>query len=140
MSTNHVVARFRDGRILKGATLNVDTSRPTFHVRTDKGPIEVILAELKALFFVKSPTGDSKHQEATEPTAGDPRLHGAFKIVVRFEDGEQIVGMANRYPPLGKYFFMLPIDPKSNNVRILVNRAATRSITEATQTAPSKPS
>jgi len=139
MTNNHVVARFRDGRTIKGSTLNVDTSRPTFHVRTAKGPVEVILSELKALFFVKDASGNPAHNEATEPTPGDPRLHGAFKLVVRFEDGEQIVGMANRFPPLGKYFFMLPIDPKSNNIRILVNRSATRSITEATQSTETKP-
>jgi len=137
MLANHVVARFRDGRVIKGTSLNVDPARPTFHVRTEHGPVEVKLNDLKALFFVKTAAGDPAHNEATEPTAGDPRLHGAFKLVVRFDDGEQIVGMANRYPPIGKFSFMLPIDPKSNNVRILVNRAATRSIADASQTIPS---
>jgi len=32
------------------------------------------------------------------------------------------VAFANRYPPLGAYFFLVPVDPKSNNLRILVNR------------------
>jgi hypothetical protein len=131
MISNLVVARFRNGTTLKGTSLNVDPTKPTFHVRTpDQGAVEVRLADLKALFFVKDPTGNAAHNEGTEPTAGDPRLVGARKIAITFDDRETIVGMANRFPPLGNYFFMLPIDPKSNNIRILVNRAATVSITE----------
>lgn len=134
MVANLVVARFRDGRTLKGISLNVDPAKPTFHVRTtDRGAIEVRFIDLKALFFVKDPTGNAAHHEATEPTAGDPRLVGAKRLVIRFEDGETVVGMANRFPPRGNLFFMIPIDPKSNNLRILVNRAATTSITEAPQ-------
>lgn len=133
MSMNLVVARFRDGRTLKGTSLNVDPTRPTFHVKTEQGPIEVGLHELKALFFVKDKTGNAAHHEAVDPTAGDPRLVGAKRIAVRFDDGETITGMANRFPPLGKYFFMIPIDPKSNNIRILVNRAATVAINEMPQ-------
>ncbi len=43
--------------------------------------------------------------------------------------------MSNRFSPLGNNFFMLPIDPKSNNQRIRVNRGATVAITEAPATA-----
>lgn len=131
MAANLVVARFRDGRTMKGVSLNVDPTKPTFHVRTDQGAVEVRLVDLKALFFVKDPAGNPAHHEATDATVGDPRLFGAKRIAARFEDGETIVGMSNRFPPLGKYFFMLPIDPKSNNIRILVNRGATVAITEA---------
>ena len=134
MISNLVVARFRDGRTLKGTSLNVDPTKPTFHVRTpDQGAIEVRFVDLKALFFVKDRAGNSAHHEAIAPTAGDPRLVGGRKIAVKFDDRETIVGMANRFPPLGNYFFIIPIDPKSNNIRILVNRAATTSITEAAQ-------
>ena len=45
---------------------------------------------------------------------------------VRFKDGERLVALANRYPPLGKLFFLVPVDPASNNIRILVNRDAAR--------------
>jgi hypothetical protein len=78
---NQVVARFRDGRTLKGTSLNVDPARPTFHVRTAAGPVEVVLAELKALFFVKDHAGDPKHQEAAAPTRGDARLVGGHRLV-----------------------------------------------------------
>ena len=29
-----------------------------------------------------------------------------------------------RYPPVREFFFVLPVDARSNNLRILVNRAA----------------
>ena len=134
MTTNMIVARFRDGRTLKGTTLNVDPSKPKFHLRIDETRVdEIKLNDLKALFFVKDLTGNPAHNEAAEPTAGDLRLVGAKKIAVRFSDGETIIGMSNRFPPLGAYFFMIPIDPKSNNIRILVNRSATTSIVDASQ-------
>ena len=135
---NQVVARFRDGRTLKGTSLNVDPAKPTCHVRTASGAVEVKLADLKALFFVKDHQGNAKHNEAANPTPGDQRLVGGHKLKVRFHDGETIIGVANRFPPLGRFFFMLPIDPKSNNVRILVNRDATSSITQADNAASSK--
>ena len=131
---NQVVARFRDGRILKGTSLNVDPTKPTFHLRTKEGPVEIALVELKALFFVKDQTGNAQHNEAAAATPGDARLVGGHKLAVRFQDGDIVVGLANRFPPLGKFFFMIPIDPKSNNIRILVNRDATSSITQASET------
>ena len=130
MSMNLVVARFKNGRTLKGTSLNVDPDKATFHVRTESGGVEVKLNDLKALFFVKDPAGNKAHREAMAPTAGDPRLVGAKKVAVRFSDGERVVGMTNRFPPLKKFFFMIPIDPKSNNIRILVNRDATLKIEE----------
>jgi hypothetical protein len=122
---------------VKGTTLNVDPAKPAVHVTTDdQGTVQVKLTELKALFFVKDKRGDPAHNEAVEPTPGDPRLLGGRRIAVRFEDGETVVGMSNRFPPLGQFFYVTPIDPKSNNVRILVNRTATTSIVDASQLSP----
>lgn len=127
---NNVVARFIDGRVVKGTSLNVDATKPTFHVRTAGGPIEVKLTDLKALFFVKSLDGDKGYHETKTATAGDARLVGGKPVTVIFKDREKIVGLTNRFPPIKPYFFMVPIDPKSNNIRILVNRSAAISIKE----------
>jgi Family of unknown function (DUF6982) len=134
---NNVVARFVDGRVLKGTSLNVDPNKPAFHVRTLDGPVEVKLADLKALFFVKSLDGNAAHDEAMAPTDGDPRLVGGKPVAVIFKDREKIVGVTNRFPPNKPFFFMLPIDPRSNNIRILVNKGAAISIREATDLAAS---
>ena len=75
---NHVVARFADGRIVKGTSLDVDPKRPMFHVRTPDGEmIDVAMADLKALFFVRSLSGDSAKTDATEIAPTDPRMRGA---------------------------------------------------------------
>jgi len=87
---NNVVARFVDGRVLKGTSLNVDPAKPAFHVRTPDGPVEVKLADLKALFFVKSLGGNAAHHEAMAPTEGDPRLVGGKPVAVIFKDREKI--------------------------------------------------
>jgi hypothetical protein len=122
---NHVVARFNDGRLLKGSTLDVDPGRPKFHIRGDDGTMQpVLLSDLKALFFVKSFDGDSAHVDAQEIAPVDPRLRGSRLVELTFADGEKIVGLCQRYPPNRPYFFVVPVDTDSNNVRILINSAA----------------
>jgi uncharacterized protein DUF6982 len=126
---NKVVARFADGRLIKGVSMNVDITKPTCHVRTAEGRMEEVrLADLKALFFVKSLDGDSAHNEAMAAEAADPRSRGSIQVELRFRDGERLVAFANRFPPLGAFFFLVPVDAKSNNIRILVNRAQVVSI------------
>jgi len=133
---NNVVARFADGRIVKGVSMNVDITKPACHVSTSDGKMEEVrLADLKALFFVKSLDGDSAHNEAMAAEATDPRARGSILVELRFTDSERLVAFANRFPPLGAYFFLVPVDPKSNNIRILVNRAQVVSIDRLTQAA-----
>lgn len=121
---NKVVARYADGRIVKGTTLNVDVAKPVLHVRAPDGiTAEVRLAELKALFFVKTLEGDSLHDEGMEAAPADPRGRGARLVEMRFRDGERLVAFANRYPLTANFFFVVPVDSGSNNIRILVNRA-----------------
>ncbi len=123
MAANAIVARFADGRTVKGVSLDVAPERPTCHVRTADGAmIEIAMRDLKALFFVKSLDGDPKHVEGGDIPDGDPRLRGARLVEVIFHDKERVVGLAMRYPPNKPFFFLVPADEKSNNMRILVNR------------------
>jgi hypothetical protein len=125
MQGHLIVARFINGRVEKGTSTDVDPKRLTCHLTTASGEkLEVSLASVKALFFVKTATGHPEFQESKDQIAGDPRLVGTKRVRVVFADKEEIVGLTNRYPPITPYFFMLPIDPQSNNIRILVNRAA----------------
>jgi hypothetical protein len=122
---NQVVARFKDGRVLKGVSHSVDPSRPSFHVQPPgENPTEVRFGDLKALFFVRSLDGNPAHDENLEPDPSDPRGRGASVVRLEFEDGEIIVGLTIRYPPDRPYFYLVPVDPKSNNRRMLVNRDA----------------
>jgi hypothetical protein len=131
--SNAIVARFLDGKIVKGTSFDVDPARPVCHVRTpEKGMIEVPLAELKALYFVKSLPGNAAYNDLHTLDRADPRQRGATPVEIRFKDGERLVGFTGRYPPNRSHFFVLPADQKSNNIRILVNRDAIDSIKAAT--------
>jgi hypothetical protein len=127
--SNKIVARYRDGRTIKGASLDIDPGKPSCHVRTPEGKtVEVQLKDLKALFFVRSLEGDSVHVEEQTPDPQDLRTRGSKLVTLTFEDGEVMVGLTIRYPPNRPFFFILPVDPKSNNIRTLVNRDAVASM------------
>lgn len=133
---NKVVARFADGRLIKGVSMNVDVTKPVCHVRTAENKMEEVrLADLKALFFVKSLDGDASHNEAMAAETTDSRGRGSILVELKFSDGERLVAFANRFPPLGAFFFLLPVDTRSNNIRILVNRAQVVSIDRFTNAA-----
>jgi hypothetical protein len=123
---NEVVARYLDGRVVKGVSLDVDPARPVCHIRTGQGSLEVKLKELKALFFVKDLVGDASRDELLKLEPGDGRARGSFPIELEFADGEKLVGLTVRYPPIRPFFFVLPADTRSNNVRVLVNKAAVK--------------
>jgi Family of unknown function (DUF6982) len=131
MSRN-IVARYQDGRILKGISMDVDANKPLFHLKPREGPIvEIQLSELKALFFVRSFDGDAARNDSAAPDPADPRSRGSSTVRVRFADGEEIVGLTIRYPPNRPFFFVVPVDAQSNNIRILINRDAVESIEQA---------
>jgi hypothetical protein len=124
--SNRVVARYKDGRVIKGTSLDVDPSRTNCHIVPPGGgrSARVELADLKALFFVRTLDGDPAFKEDLKPDPEDPRTRGSFIVALRFSDGEEMVGITIRYPPNRPYFFVVPVDADSNNIRILVNRAA----------------
>ncbi len=124
---NEVVAHYLNGRVVKGISLDVDPGKPLCHIRTQgEGTIEVKLSELKALFFVKDLAGNAKRKDILELEPSDGRARGAVPIELEFVDGERLVGLTVRYPPIKPFFFILPADASSNNVRILVNRGAVK--------------
>lgn len=114
---------------MKGASLDAHSQKPTFHLRQAEGGMEEIeLGDLKAVFFVRSLEGDAERDDSTELDPEDRRARGMKVVRVTFEDDEQIVGLTNHYPATRPRFFILPVDEKSNNLRILVNRDAIREI------------
>jgi hypothetical protein len=129
-----VVARYQDGRLLKGISMDIDPAKPTFHVRPQQGgpAVEVKLSDLKALFFVRSLEGNPQYSDVPDLDPADPRARGSILVRMRFLDGETIVGLTFSFPPNRPYFFVNPVDTRSNNVRILVNRAALKSIDQVT--------
>jgi hypothetical protein len=130
--SNQVVARYRDGRIVKGTSLDLDPAKPVFHVRPQgEKAVEIVLNDLKALFFVRSLDGDAARDEDYTPDPQDPRSRGSTLVRLAFADGEMMVGHTIRFPPVRQYFYITPVDTKSNNVRILINRDAVVSMEAA---------
>jgi len=123
---NRVVARFRDGRVLKGTTANFFPAKDTFHVRTQDGDlVEIRLEDLKAVFFVKDLAGDPGYDEKKHFDLA--RVYGQ-KISCEFQDGECLLGYTQGYNPGRKGFFLIPADPKSNNERVFVVQSFTRRV------------
>ena len=120
-----VVARFVNGRILKGTTRDFSPQRPSFHLHPEgdarAGAVQVPLVELKAAFFVRSLEGDRDHVE--EMDFLDKGTQGR-RVRVTFKDSETLVGTTVGYTPDRAGFFLLPADPESNNLRVFVVSAS----------------
>ena len=118
---NKVVVAFLDGRRLKGYVYDFSALKDSFNVLPADKPLQehgvkVLMQDLKAVFFVKDFMGDQRHVE--KPII-DKQGHGRA-IEVSFRDGEKIVGKTEGYNPQKPGFFLIPGDPESNNIRILV--------------------
>jgi len=102
MIQNKIVIRYSDGSLQKGITNDFFPNKEIFHVIPagavpDGKPLEIRIAELKAIFFVKEFGGipgydDKREFEPDKPIVGR-------KIRVLFKDGELIVGTTNGYQP-----------------------------------------
>jgi hypothetical protein len=122
-----VVARFRDGRMIKGTTRDFLPNRPQFHIYLDGDEkaraLEVTMDSLKAVFFVKDYAGESGRKDAYDFA----RVQGyGRKVRVTFHDGEEISGFTTGYNPKAQGFFLIPADQRSNNARVYVLNQAIR--------------
>lgn len=127
---NRVVARFLDGRVLKGTTKDFLPNRPKFHLHPlDNGPPEVIdCRNLKAVFFVRDFAGDAGRKDIKGFGHLPVEANQGKKISVVFKDGEVIYGYTLAYSRERDGFFVVPADPGSNNVRIYVLKNAAQKI------------
>ncbi|MGH9713171.1 MAG: DUF6982 domain-containing protein [Candidatus Acidiferrales bacterium] len=119
--THKAIVGYLDGRRLKGHIYDFAASKTVFHMYPAEDPLHakammVQVAELKAVFFLKEFEGKKEHQEARE---GASPKHGK-KVEVTFMDGEIIVGGTEDYNRMKLGFFLTPVDPESNNIRIFV--------------------
>jgi hypothetical protein len=123
-SWQKVVARFRDGRLVRGYTADFHPSKPQLHLSAEPYSNERLflpLAQLKALFFVRDFTGDQMRVDRHEFGAAPQ----GRKVAVTFHDGETLIGSTLGYRE-GEGFFMHPADQRSNNLRVFVVPGATQ--------------
>ncbi len=128
---NKVVARFADGRMVKGTTADFFPAKDLFHVSVATAPagskpMEIHTKDLKALFFVKDFAGDRKHVERNAFDPSHPPAGRRIRVV--FKDGEVLVGTTTGYQPGRPGFFVVPADASSNIERCYVVAGATKEV------------
>jgi hypothetical protein len=128
-----VVVHFKDGRLLKGFTRDFNPTKTVFHLTSeqdkDRGSeYEVDLFDLKAVFFVKTLEGNKDYSEKRKFEEIDSSGLKGLKIKAEFADGEVIRGISLGFSKSVKGFFIIPVDPESNNERIFINAESCRDI------------
>ena len=124
-----VVARFADGRVLKGTTHDFAPNRPKFYLCLEGDlsakPLEVQINTLKAVFFVRSWKGDPRR---VDDNSFDGATGQGRRILVTFIDGEIIAGYTNGRSAANPGFFLIPVDPTANNTRVFVVNKAVKKV------------
>ena len=120
-----MIARFKDGSLIKGKIHDFFIDNSKFRFETTKGERRKIsVEELKAIFWVKDFQGNKNHRDKFN---FDLDI-GGRRIRVRFFDGELIIGHTIGYSPNKPGFFMVPLDTESNNKGVFVIKSATEII------------
>jgi hypothetical protein len=83
------------------------------------------VSKLKAVFFVKSFTPNPEYHERKAFREGDK--HSGRKVEVTFADGDVMQGSVLAYNSQQVGFFLFPVDPLCNNLRVFVINAAVKS-------------
>lgn len=125
-----VVARFRDGSLVKGFSHDFSPYNDVFHVtkpKDEREALEISRSQLKAVFFVKSFQGDQEFKGKDFTKEKLSHIPG-LKLKVTFADGETIYGTTTGYSPQRKGFFLMPANKASNNERLFVIREATSKV------------
>ena len=140
VSGDKVVIHVRDGKILRGRL--IDFSQEDNRVQIDveaessEGPGEIKISDLKAIYFVRSLTGNKAYRRKRYFQLPNKKGH---RIMIRFKDGEILCGFiegdfpweggflkSNHSDPKG--FYMFPADPDGNNMKIFIVVAAAEDI------------
>ena len=124
-----IIARFVDGRMMKGYVHDFFPNKPRFHMYPfdPQGPqeaVEVNVDDLKAVYFVRDFAGDPDYRERKQFLEGEKPPRGR-KVEVTFKDGEVLVGTTLGYDRHRPGFFIFPVDPQGNNLRVF---AVTKSV------------
>ena len=125
-----IVVRYADGKVMKGFTQDFFPNKDRFHLIPSDKPsgetMEIIVKQLKAVFVVRDFSGNSQYVERKRYVEGEDAF--GVKMEVTFMDGEVIVGSTLSYNANRPGFFLLPADPKSNNIRVFVVSSAVKKV------------
>ena len=115
-----VIARYRNGRLVKGFTRNFFPNKDRIHISPPDDPYGegkgIVLKDLKALFFVRDFAGNP-HYDESKVLVEETKLSGR-PVEITFSDGEVMVGSTFGYAPGRQGFFVSPADSNSNNIKV----------------------
>jgi hypothetical protein len=125
-----VVVRYAEGQALKGYTPDFHPSRPHFSFQSTPAglpddTVVVPLVRLKAVFFVRDFDGNPDYVERKD-LGGE--LQRGRRVEVTLNDDEVIVGTTLNYRSDGQGFFVTPVDPNTNNIRVFVVANSVRQV------------
>ena len=126
-----IIARFLDGKMVKGYTQDFSPNKPAFHIFPHESAnpnerVQIFFTNLKAVFFVRDFVGKADYQERKNFNPGE-RPSGRI-VEVTFTDGEVMVGSTVGYDPKRPGFFIFPPDPQCNNERVFALSKAVRAV------------
>jgi tetratricopeptide (TPR) repeat protein len=126
-----LVARYMDGRCKYGVSFALNIREAGFHLDvTDISGVplgkteDIRFQDLKAVFLVKS--FDGRFDKDVQYKEWVPE---GSELMVEFKDGEVVRGLSlRRYEPNDPRFHLIPNDPKTNNISIVVEASAVKSV------------
>ncbi len=142
-TSHRVVVAMLDGKRARGFVYNFSPNAPAFNLfpsesADSKFATHVELKSAKAIFFVHSHEGNKARREAMRRNPEDPRkfrVRGT-KMKITFSDGEEMFASSENYNPTRLGFFVYPLDPGSNNLRIFVVNENVQQVTTGNALSP----
>ena len=118
-----VIIHYANGTLVKCHASDVEIDRASVLVNTTDGTAYKLRhREIKALYWVRDFLGTQGYRETRKFPEGFQT--SGRKLGVQFRDGERLVGVTHDDEPGSPGFHLVPADPKSNNLKIWVSRAA----------------
>lgn len=119
-----IVVHFKDAQVIKGTSHDFFPNRDSFHLTVlgqppHQKPAEVKFSQLKAIFFVNDYTGNKDYQAVKTFSNASKSAYGK-KTIVHFKDGEVMYGFTQGYVPNRPGFFLFPVDPQGNNLKMFI--------------------
>ncbi|MBN2311898.1 MAG: hypothetical protein JXR94_23160 [Candidatus Hydrogenedentes bacterium] len=126
-----LVVRYKDGRTKYGVCFALNPRDTGFHLDLVNAEgiasgdvIQVRFSDLKAVFYVKS--FDGKFDKHAHYREWSPEGN---ELIVEFQDGEVIRGFSlHAYDSEVARFHLIPSEPESNNISILIEKSAVTAI------------
>jgi len=123
-----VVAHYANGKVIKGFSGDFYPNKDRFHLFVATDPtgeaMEVLIKDLKAVFFVRDFIGDPQYNERKLFLEGEKSQGRRLEAICI--DDELFVGSTLGYDSKRKGFFVFPVDPTSNNIRVFVVSSAVK--------------